>query len=1252
MAPYYFNKGNPLKIGKIQSKYRIERPLSRGHGRENYLVEGVVGDIRNKEYHARVHFFEQADLGELSLDDLIDKMDRTVTQLDVLNAPQIVPIVDFGAQPEDEEEGRLMSCTVRSHLKATSLAEIIHLNCSNKALTGKRIEPDKIKRIFTGLCEALLPLHTAGLACGNLKPQNIFIDENDTLSIADMDVDGLLGRLTGRWCNREAPADQLWLAPEQLGEVPFPGSPQSDIWSIGLLMFLCMGESYAFAGDTLAQMVHNMVSSRVHHKSLAYLPISLDEIINGCLKYEPDERFPDIDTLMNAISAAEFTKNCSADHPNPYWALHCEYPDCGLGFSKPGMDEDYELHDGWIGCPSVEGPLPVEGYGQYKVKLWPKQHPQYPKLTSTGVQLSVRLHSPDDSDLAKTPLRVKLLPAPEFDFQDYRIEVERNALQAKKPVRFPLLVKRSKVMIENIKVLVNGQEELAICDPTAYGRVFESRPEPYSLEVTFNPEILYNFEAEHKSDAYDEPVFDIIFVLSLKNRHKPHQLDAETLNHPLQIVTVSRPGLGIKGLDQEDNLRIVAYKDPRLPDQKDQIYLFNRGGGNLRVTGAVVEFLEKRDDVTDQGPVLVFEHIKTPKDISKSHNTLSYTVFPQNISGSACQLKMIFSLEAQYRNTSYNFTETRHCIIETRALQEGGILAVDFGTTNTMCAVLEASQDDTPEILKLEEECSPGDNSIPSIIEYGLDGRVTDFGYQALMRLKKGYNGIFQSFKRHIANPDVFFTIFPKQGGGVLKQMHGDRLCYDYIHNLYQKIQPLLGRRFQSLIFTHPTLFSTRKRRAYEAILAECGFDNYTLLDEALAGAYEFIKENTGKRDDYGLLVYDFGGGTIDIAYVHVPRNDFPRVLGAGGMPNFGGDDVTSAIEKIVITTLKTDGHEIILPESDKYNFLSDHERRQVRSCRSAFWGLIENIKKEKGKLFESETATLLLPQPPFLVWRSGRAEKLAIKSWQVSRQAVYAEIYQHIEQSVEIAYKLLRDNTSEQKESLENQILLSGQSSRIPLVKEVFLAFQRGERPFWNEEKKQLSFRSPKDDINKMNFESIKHSKEPKACVAKGAAHYKQFIDMNLHTSIPTGLGTNSKTITRIGRPHWANFFQDNVKFNEWIPAGCHLIPENGDSSPPIEAVKQREPAAVAERDFYFQFSRSSNGEFQLNPPIDVYEHLSSGDGFSPIERELAGRYTLNKPNGCDNNVQGRLRMEMLEGYRLRLKANIGGQWLELQEC
>jgi hypothetical protein len=145
-----------------------------------------------------------------------------------------------------------------------------------------------------------------------------------------------------------------------------------------------------------------------------------------------------------------------------------------------------------------------------------------------------------------------------------------------------------------------------------------------------------------------------------------------------------------------------------------------------------------------------------------------------------------------------------------------------------------------------------------------------------------------------------------------------------------------------------------------------------------------------------------------------------------------------------------------------------------------------------------------------------------------------------------------------------------------------------------------------------------------------------------------------NPKTVIRLGMLKLkGGVYADGVIFDEWIPAGYRLVSANGDSHSPLapdETIGSRNTMAIAERAHRFYFRQSENGRYRLARPIDVYEHLGRGDGYSTVERDLAGSFTLIKPNDCGNDVRGRLRMEMLEGYKLRLKAFIGGRWIELQ--
>ena len=65
---------------------------------------------------------------------------------------------------------------------------------------------------------------------------------------------------------------------------------------------------------------------------------------------------------------------------------------------------------------------------------------------------------------------------------------------------------------------------------------------------------------------------------------------------------------------------------------------------------------------------------------------------------------------------------------------------------------------------------------------------------------------------------------------------------------------------------------------------------------------------NKQQQGDHRLLVYDFGGGTIDIVLSHVTNNGGEiriEPIAHGGNPRYGGDDVTQAIVDFVLNEFK-----------------------------------------------------------------------------------------------------------------------------------------------------------------------------------------------------------------------------------------------------------------------------------------------------------------------------------------------------------
>mmetsp|Transcript_31011 Transcript_31011/g.47519 ORF Transcript_31011/g.47519 Transcript_31011/m.47519 type:complete len:518 (+) Transcript_31011:246-1799(+) len=129
--------------------------------------------------------------------------------------------------------------------------------------------------------------------------------------------------------------------------------------------------------------------------------------------------------------------------------------------------------------------------------------------------------------------------------------------------------------------------------------------------------------------------------------------------------------------------------------------------------------------------------------------------------------------------------------------------------------------------------------------------------------------------------PPVVLT--PQQVGSFivnyLIKIAGDHLGHDNI---------------KSAVICVPAKFDTEQRRATVAAFAHAGITVTRMLEEPTAAALAYgldRKENV----DY-IMVYDFGGGTLDVSLLHVSDGGYVEVMGSDGDDRLGGADFDAAV--------------------------------------------------------------------------------------------------------------------------------------------------------------------------------------------------------------------------------------------------------------------------------------------------------------------------------------------------------------------
>src|SRR5262249_50724041 len=102
---------------------------------------------------------------------------------------------------------------------------------------------------------ALQHAHDRGVLHRDVKPGNILIDEEGRAKLTDF---GLALREEHRWKERRAAGTLAYMSPEQLGEKDYLIDGQSDVFSLGVVLYQLLTGRVPFSGETaqaiLAQM--------------------------------------------------------------------------------------------------------------------------------------------------------------------------------------------------------------------------------------------------------------------------------------------------------------------------------------------------------------------------------------------------------------------------------------------------------------------------------------------------------------------------------------------------------------------------------------------------------------------------------------------------------------------------------------------------------------------------------------------------------------------------------------------------------------------------------------------------------------------------------------------------------------------------------------------------------------------------------------------------------------------------------------
>jgi molecular chaperone DnaK len=220
------------------------------------------------------------------------------------------------------------------------------------------------------------------------------------------------------------------------------------------------------------------------------------------------------------------------------------------------------------------------------------------------------------------------------------------------------------------------------------------------------------------------------------------------------------------------------------------------------------------------------------------------------------------------------------------------IIGIDFGTTKTIAAVMERG---SPVVIPDRR----GRKSIPSLVLITPETEKSIFvGWEANEHSKRYHidHLTISSIKRSLGKER-------KHLWGWLHEQP-EAIAGLILARLKLEVEYQLGEKVEKVVIAIPANYSINQRWAIRQAAELAGLEVLRLINEATAAAFYY--QSLHSREDKTLLIFDLGGGTLDVSVVEV-GGDVCEVKSTAGDGQLGGDDFDKVLMDYVAQTAYTD---------------------------------------------------------------------------------------------------------------------------------------------------------------------------------------------------------------------------------------------------------------------------------------------------------------------------------------------------------
>ncbi len=324
------------------------------------------------------------------------------------------------------------------------------------------------------------------------------------------------------------------------------------------------------------------------------------------------------------------------------------------------------------------------------------------------------------------------------------------------------------------------------------------------------------------------------------------------------------------------------------------------------------------------------------------------------------------------------------------------IIGIDLGTSNSAAAVIMGGK---PTIIPAAEGVTAGGKAFPSVVAFTKDGDLL-VGEPARRQEVTNPESTIMAAKRKMGSE----YIFKIQN----KEYKPQQISAFILQKIKKDAEAFVGEPVEKVVITVPAYFDDNQRQATKDAGTIAGLEVVRIINEPTAASLAFGLDKT--KEDMKILVFDFGGGTLDVTIMEMGGGVF-EVMSTSGDTQLGGTDM----DKVVI--------DYVVDEFKKKEGLDlSKDITALTRIREA----AEKAKIELSTVMETDINLPFIAQDP-----SSGAKNLELRITRAKLDELIRPIIERCRPSIEKALEDAKLTKSE-----VNKIVMIGGPTRMPLVK------------------------------------------------------------------------------------------------------------------------------------------------------------------------------------------------------------------------